>query len=77
MDNIERKLDIIIEKLDNLTLILENDVTKNCKKMGNHINFVENVYDTIKSPLNYICNKVNNITNNQISNNDLPLIKDK
>ena len=27
--------------------------------MSSHIDFVENVYDTIKSPLGYICNKIN------------------
>ena len=30
--------------------------------MSGHINFVENVYDTIKNPLTFICNKVNILT---------------
>jgi hypothetical protein len=73
MDNINEKLDIIIEKLDKLTSIIESDISNNCKKMGNHINFVENIYDTIKSPLSYICNRVNRITNN----NELPALENK
>ena len=31
---------------------------KNCNKMGDHIDFVNNVYDTVKVPLHYISNKV-------------------
>ena len=27
--------------------------------MGNHIDFVENVYDNVKNPLGFICNRVN------------------
>ena len=49
--NINKKLDIIIN-------ILEKN-TQSCNKMSSHIDFVENVYDTIKSPLGYICNKIN------------------
>ena len=26
--------------------------------MSNHIDFVDNVYDTVKSPLGFICSKV-------------------
>ena len=29
-----------------------------CKKMGTHIDFVEQVYDNVKHPLGYICNRV-------------------
>ena len=29
-----------------------------CKKMGGHIDFVEEVYDNVKHPLGYICKKM-------------------
>lgn len=52
----------IRSQLDRIEEILQNSIGKNCEKMGEHINFVENVYETVKSPLNYICNKINSIS---------------
>lgn len=46
---------IINKKLDNILEILEKDV----KKMSDHIDFVENVYENIKSPFHYVMNRVN------------------
>lgn len=72
--NLELKINYIIELLEdnnkknviNNDIILEmrNDILeikKESKKMSNHINFVEEVYDSVKSPLNYVCERVNNI----------------
>ena len=47
------------EKLDLILAFLEKDVSENCKKMGEHIDFVERVYDNVKNPLGYLCNKLN------------------
>jgi hypothetical protein len=44
--------------MDKILEILEKD----CKKMSNHIDFVENVYENIKTPFNYIMNKVGYLT---------------
>ena len=52
IDALSKKLDTVLEKL--------HMNTEECAKMGNHINFVEGIYDSLKSPLNYICDKVNN-----------------
>ncbi len=51
IDRIEEKLDAILQKMD-------TTIIKNCDKMGEHIDFVNNVYDTVKVPLHYISNKV-------------------
>ncbi len=32
--------------------------------MNEHINFVENIYDSIKNPLGFICQKVNIVIGN-------------
>jgi hypothetical protein len=48
---VEEKLDAILQKMD-------TNIIKNCDKMGEHIDFVNNVYDTVKVPLHYISNKV-------------------
>lgn len=66
IDTIERKLDLILQKLD-------GSVIKNCDKMGTHIDFVNGVYATVKVPLNYISNKLHKIANPLGSPKELPL----
>lgn len=51
VERMEEKLDAILQKMD-------DNIIKNCDKMGDHIDFVNNVYDTVKVPLHYISNKV-------------------
>ena len=66
MDTIERKLDLILQKLD-------ANVIKNCDKMGSHIDFVNGVYATVKVPLNYLSNKIHKLANPLGSPKELPL----
>ena len=47
-------------KIDNLEKKVDGDLLTECKKMGSHIDFVENVYDNVKNPLGFICRKMNN-----------------
>jgi hypothetical protein len=64
MNDLNQKINLIIKKLDtidenmNQLLNMQKNVNKNAEKMGEHIDFVENVYDNVKNPLGYICNKV-------------------
>ena len=50
MNRLETKLDKILELLE-----------KDCKKMTDHIDFIENVYDNVKSPFYYLMDKVNSL----------------
>ena len=59
--NIENKIDKQNEKLDNILKIINEDIKINCDKMSNHINFIETVYEKVKSPMYFICNKFNNM----------------
>lgn len=59
INDLERKFEKINEKLDLIIEILNKDLKQNCKKMGEHIDFVENVYDNVKNPLGFLCNKIN------------------
>jgi hypothetical protein len=52
------KIDNIEKKIDEILLILNKDISKNTKKIGDHIDFVENVYENVKSPLGFICNTI-------------------
>ena len=47
-----------IEELKNK---IDKDVTTECKKMGGHIDFVEAVYEQVRYPLGFICNRVTNL----------------
>ena len=67
IENIERKLDLILIKLD-------GSVVKNCDKMGTHIDFVNNVYTKVNVPLNYILNKIQRIVNPSGLQIELPLV---
>ncbi len=53
IDNIQTTMNIILEKLERL----DNTSTK----MGNHIEFVEGVYDNFKRPLSIIKSRIENV----------------
>ncbi len=57
MAEIEMRFAMLEKKMDRIIELLERD----CKKMSDHIDFVEQVYDTVKSPLYFIMNKVNSL----------------
>ena len=51
LDRIERKLDAIISAL-------EIEVVPECRKMGEHIGFVETVYTQAKAPLEWLSRRL-------------------
>lgn len=65
LDTLETQMNRIENKLDKLLKDFEilNDLEPQCKKMSEHIDFVENVYDKVKSPMYYIFNKISKIRN--------------
>ena len=67
---IMKKLDSIDEKIDALV----DDMNKNIKpvsnKMSCHIDFIEKVYDVVKSPLGFICERANFLSKNKKSTLD-------
>lgn len=71
IDSLEYKLIDLEVKLNKIIELIENDVAPNCNKMSSHIDFVDKVYDTVKSPLNFMCNKVNLLSGKEISDNNL------
>ena len=58
MENLECKIENLECKIDKIISILEKDISKNTQKMGEHIDFVENVYETVKYPLGFVCNLI-------------------
>tara|TARA_B100001094_G_C17709623_1_gene566656 strand:+ start:125 stop:337 length:213 start_codon:yes stop_codon:yes gene_type:complete len=53
----EDKLDIILKKLENIEKKL-GIVEESCEGMDNHIKFIEGAYNTLRSPLDYIVNRI-------------------
>jgi hypothetical protein len=51
LEKIEKDIEFIKEKLD-------KDIIKNSNKLNKHIDFIENVYDTVKSPFEYVYSKI-------------------
>jgi hypothetical protein len=49
------KLELIMERLE---AKIDDSVSVNCKKMGEHIDFVEDVYDNMRSPMQFMMNKI-------------------
>ena len=64
LEKTNEKIDKLEEKIDKLDKSVNEELYNECKKMGNHIDFVETVYDNVKHPLGYICNKVKYLTGN-------------
>lgn len=56
LNGLDDKLNGLDDKLSKIISILEKDISKNTQKMGEHIDFIENVYENVKYPLGYLCN---------------------
>ncbi len=63
--NNQRLILIKLDRIEERLIKLENTQDK----MDSHIDFIEDVYDNIKHPLNYVTNKVNSYLQLSGSNN--------
>ena len=64
LNTLEKKIDNINQQLIDI-LILLNDNKKDCEKMSSHIDFIDSVYDKLKMPIDFVCSRVNMITNSE------------
>ena len=55
--NIEKELKNIDDKLTDL-IILMNDNKRDCEKMSSHIDFIDSVYQKLKTPIDYVCKRL-------------------
>lgn len=56
-ESIENELKKIDNKLTDL-IILMNDNKRDCEKMSSHIDFIDNVYQKLKTPIDYVCKRL-------------------
>ena len=59
---IEKKLERIDHKLDELILLTRNN-EKKCNKMTSHIDFINSIYEKLKAPIEFISDKFKLISN--------------
>ena len=67
LEKINEKLINLESKIENIEKKIDSDIVDECKKMGNHINFIENVYENVKHPLGYINTKIKKLIGNEES----------
>ena len=72
-NNLKEEILQINKKLDYILEILAKQ-NQTCKKLDNHVEFVESTYNSVRELLNYIYNKVNNIMGNS-EKKSLPMIE--
>ena len=65
--NIRKEIKMLSDKIEKLD--------KSCSRMDNHINFVENIYDILRTPLNVVSNLVTNTFSSIKIENKLPSLK--
>ena len=65
LEFIIKKLDFIEKKIDTLVNDINQNVKPNCNKMSSHIDFIEKVYNVVKSPLGFMCERINFISRNK------------
>ena len=67
-DRVIEKVDVLNEKFDKLEKEIEklkeaiNALVTTTSRMDDHISFVEATYETLKTPLNYVKEKVSYLT---------------
>ena len=77
INTLNNKIDALSLKMDNIISILNIDIKKNTEKMGDHIDFIERIYDNVKQPLAYLCNKISYYSNNNIKTTENLYLLDK
>ena len=61
LTTIDSKMNNINSRLDTIETVLKGPLQENTEKMKHHIDFVEDVYETVRNPLTFVCNKVNSL----------------
>ena len=69
IDNLEKKLDLIINKL--------NTVEKGTDKMTSHIDFINDTYTRVQTPLFWICDRINHMRGYKINYVEKQLVTEK
>tara|TARA_E500000178_G_C16688809_1_gene602736 strand:- start:124 stop:444 length:321 start_codon:yes stop_codon:yes gene_type:complete len=69
VDILEEKLDLILQKL--------NTVEKGTDKMASHIDFINDIYSKVQTPLFWICDRINHMRGYKVSCTEKQLVTNK
>lgn len=69
VDLLETKINLILEKLES--------VEKGTDKMATHIDFINDIYSKVKTPLFWICDRVTYMTGYSVSYIPTQYVRDK
>jgi glycerol-3-phosphate responsive antiterminator len=69
VDLLEKKIDLILEKMES--------VKKGTDKMTTHIDFINDIYSKVKTPLFWICDRVTYMTGYSVSYIPKQYVRDK
>jgi hypothetical protein len=69
VDILEEKLDLILQKL--------NTVEKGSDKMASHIDFINDIYSRVQTPLFWICDRINHMRGYKVSYAEKQLVTNK
>jgi len=69
VDLVEQKLDLILQKL--------NTVEKGTDKMASHIDFINDIYSKVQTPLFWICDRINHMRGYKVSYTEKQLVTNK
>jgi len=69
VDILEQKLDLILEKL--------KSVENGTDKMTSHIDFINDIYCKVQTPLFWICDRINHMRGYKVSYMEKSLVTDK
>jgi len=61
LDKLDTDIENIAKSFQELKSDIQNDLKPACSKMVHHVDFIDEVYEKVKVPLNYVCNKINRI----------------
>ena len=58
LNKIESKIDKLTELFNKIDSKIDDNLSDNCNKMTNHIDFIESIYIQLKNPIEYITTKI-------------------
>ena len=66
LQHLLKKIEKIESRLENIETLLQGPIQENTDKMKTHIDFVENVYEKVRYPMNFICKRFNSLQGSRV-----------
>ena len=84
IDSLGERVEMINDKIDQILRVLDNmnrdqtEIKDECNRMGEHVEFVENIYSVIRRPMNCVLSMIPDLGEREINNQKfLPELEEK